>query len=126
MQPVFLLTDLFVYAILLFGIWYVWHVRSDRNLRANWRLAMCRPVTMVSSMVLGFFLLVALADSIHFREALPTAAGQAKQFSSEANSVLDTLLKPISAARERSYSEPLAAVGFRKESRSEERCRERV
>jgi len=116
MQPVFLLTDLFVYAILLFGIWYVWHVRSDRNLRANWRLAMCRPVTMVSSMVLGFFLLVALADSIHFREALPTAAGQAKQFSSEANSVLDTLLKPISAARERSYSEPLAAVGFRKES----------
>jgi peptide/nickel transport system permease protein len=116
MQPVFLLTDLFVYAILLFGIWYVWHVRSDRNLRANWRLAMCRPVTMVSSMVLGFFLLVALADSIHFREALPTAAGQTKQFSSEANSVLDTLLKPISAARERSYSEPLAAVGFRKES----------
>ncbi|MEY3886360.1 MAG: Glutathione transport system permease protein GsiD, partial [Pseudomonadota bacterium] len=62
MQPVFLLTDLFVYAILLFVLWYMWRVRADRNLRANWRLAMHRPVAMVSSMVLGFFLLIALAD----------------------------------------------------------------
>jgi peptide/nickel transport system permease protein len=116
MQPVFLLTDLFVYGILLFVLWYIWHVRSDRNLRANWRLAMQRPVSMVSSMVLGFFLLVALADSIHFREALPAEPGQAIQYSSEASSVLDKVLQPLVNARERSYSEPLSAVGFRKET----------
>jgi len=116
MQPVFLLTDLFVYGILLFVLWYIWHVRSDRNLRANWRLAMQRPVAMVSSMVLGFFLLVALTDSIHYREALPAAAGQATQYSSEASSVLDKVLEPLAKARERSYSEPLSAVGFRKET----------
>ena len=116
MQPVFLLTDLFVYGILLFVLWYIWHVRSDRNLRANWRLAMQRPVSMVSSMVLGFFLLVALADSIHFREALPAQPGQAIQYSSEASSVLDKVLQPLVNARERSYSEPLSAVGFRKET----------
>ena len=69
MQPVFLLTDLFVYAILLFVLWYIWHVRSDRNLKANWQLAMRRPVAMVSSLILGFFLLVALADSFHYRAA---------------------------------------------------------
>ena len=86
MQAVFLLTDLFVYGILLFVVWYIWHVRSDRNLRANWRLAMKRPVAMVSGMVLGFFLLVALADSIHFRQALPSTPGQPIQYSSEANS----------------------------------------
>jgi peptide/nickel transport system permease protein len=116
MQPVFLLTDIFVYAILLFVLWYMWQVRSDRNLRANWRLAMKRPVAMVSSMVLGFFLLVALTDSIHYRQALPSAPGQATQYSSEANSVLDQLLEPLAAARERSYSEPLSAVAFRKET----------
>ena len=116
MQPVFLLTDLFVYAILLFVLWYMWHVRSDRNLRANWRLAMKRPVAMVSSMVLGFFLVVALTDSIHYRDALPAAAGQAVQYSSEANSVLDKVLQPLATARERSYSEPLSAVAFRKET----------
>ena len=116
MQPVFLLTDLFVYAILLFVIWYIWHVRSDRNLRSNWRLAMKRPVAMVSSMVLGFFLVVALADSIHFREALPSETGQPVQYSSEASSVLDKVLEPLANARERSYSEPLAAQGFRKET----------
>jgi len=116
MQPVFLLTDIFVFAILLFVIWYIWHVRSDRNLRANWRLAMKRPVAMVSSMVLGFFLVVALADSIHFREALPSESGQAVQYSSEATSVLDKVLEPLANARERSYSEPLAALAFRKET----------
>ena len=116
MQPVFLLTDLFVYAILLFVLWYMWHVRSDRNLRANWRLAMRRPVAMVSSMVLGFFLLVALTDSFHFRAALPSASGQATQYSSEANSVLDKFLEPLVNARERSYSEPLSGIAFRKET----------
>ena len=116
MQPVFLITDIFVYAILLFVLWYIWHVRSDRNLRANWRLAMKRPVAMVSSMVLGFFLLVAFTDSIHYRKVLPSAPGQAVQYSSEANSVLDEILQPLATARERSYSEPLSAVAFRKET----------
>jgi len=116
MQPVFLITDIFVYAILLFVLWYIWHVRSDRNLRANWRLAMKRPVAMVSSMVLGFFLLVAFTDSIHYRQVLPSVPGQATQYSSEANSVLDQILQPLSSARERSYSEPLSAVAFRKET----------
>ena len=116
MQPVFLLTDLFVFAILLFVLWYMWHVRSDRNLKANWRLAMKRPVAMVSSMVLGFFLVVALADSIHYRAALPAAPGQAIQYASEANSVLDKVLQPLATARERSYSEPLSAVAFKKET----------
>ena len=116
MQPVFLLTDIFVYAILLFVLWYIWHVRSDRNLRANWRLAMKRPVAMVSSMVLGFFMLVAFTDSIHYRKVLPSAPGQAVQYSSEANSVLDEILQPLATARERSYSEPLSAVAFRKET----------
>ena len=116
MQPVFLITDIFVYAILLFVLWYIWHVRSDRNLRANWRLAMKRPVAMVSSMVLGFFLLVAFTDSIHYRKVLSSAPGQAIQYSSEANSVLDEILQPLATARERSYSEPLSAVAFRKET----------
>lgn len=117
MQPVFLITDLFVYGILLFVLWYMWHVRSDRNLLANWRLAMRRPVAMVSSMVLGFFLLVALVDSVHYRVALPDSPGQtAKQYAAEPQSLLDKVLQPLSSARERSYSEPLSAVAFRKET----------
>ena len=104
MQPVFLLTDLFVYAILLFVIWYLWRVRSDRNLRANWRLAMRRPVSMVSSMLLGFFMLIALADSEHYREALPASPGQTStQYAAEPRSFLGNLLKPLETERERSY-----------------------
>jgi peptide/nickel transport system permease protein len=107
MQTVFLLTDIFVFAIVLFVLWYAWRVRSDRNLRSNWRLAMRRPVAMVSSMILGFFMLIGLTDSLHFREALPLAAGTSTvQYSSEAISVLDKILLPLASARERSYSEP--------------------
>ena len=39
-----------------------------------------------------------------------------KLYSSEAISVLDQILEPLAAARERSYSEPLSAVAFRKET----------
>ena len=95
MQAVFLLTDLFVYAILAFGIWYVWHLRTDRNLRMTWRLAMQRPAAMVSSMVLGFFLMVALVDSVHFKEALPPVPGQAQSYSSDASSILDKFCSPL-------------------------------
>ena len=60
--------------------------------------------------------MVALVDSVHFKEALPPVPGQAQSYSSEANSILDKILQPLATARERSYSEPLAAVGFRKET----------
>jgi peptide/nickel transport system permease protein len=40
----------------------------------------------------------------------------ALQYSSEANSVLDKVLQPLATARERSYSEPLSAVAFKKET----------
>jgi peptide/nickel transport system permease protein len=117
MQAVFLLTDLFVWAIVLFVIWYAWRVHGDHNLRVIWTVILRRPVTMVSSMILGFFILIALTDSIHFRLALsPTMVTSTAQYSSEATSLLDVFLQPLASARERSYSEPLSAVGFRKET----------
>jgi peptide/nickel transport system permease protein len=116
MQPVFLMTDLFVFAVLLWTLVYAWRIRRDRHLLANWRLALKRPVAMVSAMVLLFFVAVAVLDSLHYRPALPALAGQPTRYASEAVSALDTVLAPLSLARERSYSAPLAVVGFRKET----------
>ena len=117
MQPVFLLTDLFVFAFILFVLGYTWRVRSDHNLLHNWRLALRRPIAMVSSMILGFFFIIAIADSLHFREAVPNSEGTVTvQYASDAISVLDKILQPLASSRERSYSEPLSAVGFRKET----------
>lgn len=116
MKLTLLTTDLFVYALLIAMAVYVWQVRRSPELSANWRLVFQRPVGMASALVLGFFLSVGLLDSIHFRLALPASvAGSTTQYG-ETQSLLDQLLRPLEAARERSYSEPLAIQGFRKES----------
>jgi peptide/nickel transport system permease protein len=103
-KPVFLLTDLFLFALVIAGAFYVRYVLRAPQLRANWRLALQRPTAGVSVVLLGFFLAIALADSLHYRRA------------AEARSVLDLALEPIVAAQERTYSSPLAWVGFRKET----------
>lgn len=116
MKLTLLTTDLFVFALLIALVVYAWQVRRSPELSANWRLVFQRPVGMASGLVLGFFLSVGVLDSLHFRLALSSAPGQTEVRYGEAQSALDLLLKPLVAARERSYSEPLAIRAFRKES----------
>ena len=106
MKPVFLLTDLFLFGLIVAGAFYIRFAMRSPQLRANWRLALQRPAAAVSAVFLGFFLLIALADSMHYRPA-----GAA-----ETRSALDAVLAPIAAAQERTYSAPLAWLGFRKET----------
>ena len=104
MKPVFLLTDLFLFALVIAGIFYVRFVLRAPQLRANWRLALQRPAAGVSVVILGFFVAIAFADSLHYRRGV------------EARSVLDLVLTPIANVQERTYSAPLAWLGFRKET----------
>ena len=104
MKPVFLLTDLFLFALVITGVFYVRYVLRAPQLRANWRLALQRPAAGVSVVILGFFIAIALADSLHYRRGV------------EARSVLDLVLAPIANVQERTYSAPLAWLGFRKET----------
>jgi peptide/nickel transport system permease protein len=117
MMPVLLLTDLFVFGLLAAGMLYVRHVRRSPQLLANWRLALQRPAAAVATVILGLFVLVALADSLHYRRAgPPDPASGARTWSVDTRSAFDTLLVPIAARQERSYSRPLAWLGFRKET----------
>lgn len=115
-MPVVLITDVFLWGMLVAAPVYGWRVRRDSQLCATWALVFRRPVAAVSAVVLGFFVLVALLDSVHYRPALPAAPGQGQTWAAEPVSVLDQLLKPLVQARERSYSEPLAITAFRKQS----------
>ena len=115
-MPVLLITDALVLGILLLALLYAFHVRRHPHLRANWSLIFQRPSAMVSALVLSVFVLLAVLDSIHYRPALNAVAGQAQRYAADPVSFLDQALKPLADARERSYSAPLAANGFRKES----------
>ena len=109
--------DLFFYAILIVMGFYVRYVMGNPPLRETWTRVFRKPIAISSAMVLMCFILVALLDSVHFRTLEPTSgASQAKSTLSEPKSVLDMLLKPLAESRERTYSAPLSAVGFRKET----------
>jgi peptide/nickel transport system permease protein len=71
---------------------------------------------MASAVLLGLMLLMTLADSVHFRRALPDVAGGVRAFDTRTESVLDIGLAKLIASRENSYSQPLATYGFSKES----------
>src|SRR5258706_16148138 len=98
MKPVFLLTDLFLFALVFAGLFYVRYVLRAPQLRANWRLALQRPAAAVSAVILGFFLVLALADSLHYRRAGPPGGKTgARGWSVETRPALHLVLRPLAA-----------------------------
>jgi peptide/nickel transport system permease protein len=109
-------TDVVLWVMLLGLGLYVRQVRRDAALRATWRRVFVTPSAMASAVLLGLMLLMTLADSVHFRRALPDVAGGVRAFDTRTESVLDIGLTKLIASRENSYSQPLATYGFSKEA----------
>ena len=121
--------------LLIAGIFYVWRIGKDPNLQLTWKKVFRETVPLCASLVLAFCLVIALLDSLHFRRALnalpsaqtsaqtgsaPTAPQVAQQpvvsYSPKMESVLDLILAPQIAMREKEWSSPFAYHSFRKES----------
>jgi peptide/nickel transport system permease protein len=117
--PVILWTDALVYLLLAAVAGFAWYVRRHEHLRAPWRRVARTPAAMSSLVVLAAFILTGLFDSLHFRLALPPAAGTAAgkvAYAVEVKSTLDLLLDPIASRPERTYSAPLATHAYAKET----------
>ena len=116
---VFLWTDVVLYAMLLALAWYAWRIKVNPNLRANWLKVARDPAALCAGIVLALFAGVTLLDSVHFRRALPAAAGTAEGtqifYATSTESLLDALLSRQVQMRESGYSGPLAVIGFNKE-----------
>jgi peptide/nickel transport system permease protein len=98
---------------------YVVHVRRTPSLAASWRKVFSDAPALASSVVLLACLLVTLADSIHFRKALPQVDGApagSVAYDTRTNSLLDRLLSALVESRETTYSRPLATESFTKQS----------
>ncbi len=122
MAPKFVLlwTDVVVFLLLASLLWYIWHVRRSAGLRDTWEKVFADAPALCSALVIGLFLAVTVLDSVHFRRALPRSAteqaGAAAAYDSRTVSLLDAVLARLVDSRESSYSEPLAYIGFTKES----------
>lgn len=122
MKPVLLWSDLFFFILLAICIGGAWWARRSPPLAAAWRQVGASRVGVASATVLLCFVLVALLDSLHYRERLPDApgaAGQEVQYAVEVVSALDALLKTQKTLTEKTYSAPLATHLFSKESRAD-------
>ncbi len=116
---VLLWTDVVLYVMAAALLWYAFRVRANANLRANWWKVLRDPAALSAGIVLALFACVTLADSLHFRRALPPPPGAAADartfYATTTESVLDLLLARQIAMRETGYSEPLAYLGLTKE-----------
>lgn len=116
---VMLWTDLAIWLLVAALVAYVLHVRRQPNLASNWRKVFRNAPALASSVVLIACLAITLADSLHFRAALPPAAGApagSVAYDARVQSTLDALLNRLVESRESTYSRPLAYQGFTKES----------
>jgi peptide/nickel transport system permease protein len=117
---VFLATDIALYLLLGVFALYVWHARRTPNLRQTWRSVLHDAPAMSASVVLGLYLLIAVVDSLHFRPLLAPAADApadaAPAYSTRTQSLLDYLLAERRDSREKTYSVPLSAYQFTKET----------
>ncbi len=124
---VMLWTDVAVWLLVAALVLYVLYVRRQPNLASSWVKVFRNAPAMASSVVLLACLLVTLADSLHYRAALPPAEGvpaaaatdvpqAAVAYDARVKSLLDAALSHVIDSREATYSRPLAYVGFTKES----------
>lgn len=103
-----------------------WRVRGDAQRRRDWLKVFRQPAALCSAVVLGLFLLVAVADSLHFRRALPAAGGTGAAYATRVESVLDVVLDTLVRGREVTYSAPLASRAFAKATVGAERVYPRL
>lgn len=115
-MPVLFITDGFVFFLLGMVIAYVFYARRHEHLKAPWRHVMRRPLAMSAAVVLVFYVVIGLLDSLHFHPKLDSADSEKTVYATGISSVLDVLLDDLGKNSERTYSAPLAVYAFSKET----------
>ncbi len=116
-MPVVLWTDALVWLLVAAAAGYAWYARRHEHLAAPWRRVARSQAGMGALTVLAVFVLVGLADSLHFRPRLQGKDPQsAAAYSVEVISVFDLLAAPLRSRTERTYSAPLATRAYARET----------
>jgi len=117
---VFLWTDIALYALAAAAIFYVWRIRHQPNAKTTWLKVLRDPAALSAAAILLAFVAVAALDSVHFRRVLANApdarADAPVYYGTRTESLLDLALARQIEMREISWSAPLAARSYAKES----------
>lgn len=116
MMPVIFITDGLIFLLLVMVFSFVWYARKQEHLRAPWRTVACSPMAMGSAVILFFYLLIGVMDSIHFHPQLENVNNEEQQYATEILSLLDVAITHLRAQDEKTYSAPFAAHAYSKET----------
>ena len=116
MTPVLLWTDALVFLLVACGIASGIYISRREYLLASWHRVGESRAGMASLTLLVAFVVVGLIDSLHYRPRLEAASGQPGGYSGEVRSLLDVLLQPLRDGTEKTYSAPLAAHLYARET----------
>ncbi|WP_035383735.1 ABC transporter permease [Ferriphaselus sp. R-1] len=120
MMPVVLLTDAMVYLLLAVGVAGALWVRRHPHLLLPWQRVARNGVGMASLIVLALFLLVGFLDSLHYRAAMPDRNNGHAVYSPEVLSAFDAAVGELRSRTEKTYSAPLAAYLYARETHESE------
>ncbi len=87
--PVFLWSDLLIYTLIASVVLFLWQLRKNPQAKKRWSGVFASKVGMASFIVILFYILISLLDSMHYREPLPQLNGIEQQevaYSSEVKS----------------------------------------
>jgi len=116
-MPVVLWTDALVFLLVALGIGFGVYASRHEHLRAPWRRVARSRVGVATLVVLSFYVIVGLLDTVHFRARLTDQApGAQTQYAPEILSLLDLWLAPLRERQEKTYSAPFATHLFVKEA----------
>ncbi len=115
-MPVLFITDGLILLLLTMLFIFVCYAQRQEHLRAPWRIVARNPMAMASAVILFFYLLIGLIDSIHFHPNLQRINDQEKQYSTEILSLLDVAVTHLRERDEKTYSAPFASYAYAKET----------
>lgn len=115
-ELVILWTDGLIFLLLLFALAFGIYASRREHLRGPWRQVARSRVGVSTLVVLAFYVVVGLLDSIHFHPLIPSGEEGKKVQSGEVISLFDQLVTPLRERNEKTYSAPLATHLYAKET----------
>lgn len=116
-EIVTLWTDRLIFLLIAALVGFTFYVRRHEHLLQPWRKVAQSRSGMAAAVFLGFFVVVGLLDSLHYRPRLASDnPSSAPVYAVEARSVFDLIAGPLRERTEKTYSAPLATHLFAKET----------
>ncbi len=115
-QWVLLWTDALIFLLVALVLMFAFYAAGKAHLSGPWRRVVRSRIGVSTMVVLGFYVLVGLLDSVHFHPLIDREGEEGQTMSTEVISLFDSLVPGLRSRQETTYSAPLATHLYAKEN----------